>query len=97
MDRGLLETFTDRAAPSERHFTRLAAVADKRQMVPLAGLNRMTGEVIRLFGVAACEYMKKYGATQEDFAKIAWKNRRHGANNPNASMAGRPPPTLDEV
>ena len=35
-----------------------------------------------LFGNAGIEHMKKYGTTQEHFAKIAYKNHKHSVNNP---------------
>jgi acetyl-CoA acetyltransferase len=102
MDRGLTETFKDREAPYERHFDRLAKLATgdpkrTKSLAPIGQLNRMTSEVIRLFAVAAVDYMKEYGATKEDFAMITVKNRRQGEHNKNASMYGRPLPKLDEV
>lgn len=36
----------------------------------------------QMFGNAGMEYMKKYGAKPEHFAKIAYKNHKHSVNNP---------------
>lgn len=36
----------------------------------------------QLFGNAAREHMQKYGTKPEHFAKIAYKNHLHSANNP---------------
>ena len=36
----------------------------------------------QLFGNAGIEHMKKYGTKPEHFAKIAYKNHLHSANNP---------------
>jgi sterol carrier protein 2 len=36
----------------------------------------------QLFGNAGREYMDKYGAKPEHFARIGWKNHKHSVNNP---------------
>lgn len=36
----------------------------------------------QLFGNAGKEHMAKYGTKPEHFAKIAYKNHKHSANNP---------------
>lgn len=36
----------------------------------------------QMFGNAGIEHMKKYGTKPEHFAKIAYKNHLHSANNP---------------
>ena len=38
----------------------------------------------QIFGNAGLEHQKKYGTKDEHFAKIAWKNHKHSANNPYA-------------
>jgi acetyl-CoA acetyltransferase len=38
----------------------------------------------------ARRYMHEYGATSEDFGRVAVADRRHAANNPNAFFFGRP-------
>jgi acetyl-CoA acetyltransferase len=43
----------------------------------------------------ARRYMHEYGATSEDFGRVAVADRRHAANNPAAWFAGRPI-TLEE-
>ncbi|WP_377267467.1 lipid-transfer protein [Peterkaempfera sp. SMS 1(5)a] len=49
----------------------------------------------QLFGGAGQAYMDKYGVTNELFARIAVKSRRHAANNPYAVF--RDPITVEEV
>lgn len=39
-----------------------------------------------MFGNAGVEHMEKYGTTQEQIAKIAWKNHKHSKNNPYAQF-----------
>lgn len=43
----------------------------------------------------ATRYMHEYGATSEDFGRVAVADRRHAANNPHAFFYGRPI-TLEE-
>lgn len=43
----------------------------------------------------ARRYMHEYGATSEDFGRVAVADRRHAANNPNAFFFGKPI-TLEE-
>ncbi len=45
--------------------------------------------------MAARRYMHEYGATSEDFGRVAVADRRHAATNPNAFFHGRPI-TLEE-
>jgi 17-hydroxy-3-oxo-4-pregnene-20-carboxyl-CoA lyase len=45
--------------------------------------------------MAARRYMHDYGATSEDFGRVAVADRRHAATNPNAFFYGRPI-TLEE-
>ncbi len=40
--------------------------------------------------MAATRYMHEYGATSEDFGRVAVADRRHAANNPNAFFYGSP-------
>ena len=42
--------------------------------------------LLQMFGNAGREHMEKYGTTREQFAKIAEKNHRHSANNPNSQF-----------
>jgi len=39
-----------------------------------------------LFGAAGREHMQRFGTTREQFARVAEKNHRHSANNPNAQF-----------
>lgn len=45
--------------------------------------------------VEASAYMKRYGITQEDAARVTVRDRKHGANNPYAHL--RSPVTVEEV
>ncbi|CAG4896478.1 lipid-transfer protein [Paraburkholderia saeva] len=49
----------------------------------------------QLWGGAALEYQKRYGGSDESFAMISVKARRHAANNPLAVF--RDPVTVEEV
>lgn len=49
-----------------------------------------------LYALQAQRYMDVYGATAEQFAQVAVKNKRHGTHNPRAQLRGSAP-TLDEV
>ncbi len=54
-----------------------------------------TGLMPGVFGQAGVEHMRKYGTTQEQFAKVAVKNHEHGVNNPYAQYQKETP--LEEV
>ncbi len=54
-----------------------------------------SGTMPALFAMAGMEHMRKYGTTQEQFAKVAVKAKKHAAGNPYAKY--RDPATLDEV
>jgi len=43
-----------------------------------------TGLMPGVFGQTGVEHMRKYGTTQEQFAKIAVKNHKHSVHNPYA-------------
>lgn len=47
------------------------------------------------YAMGALRYMEETGATEEDFALVAVKNRKNGVLNPNARM--RKPVTVEEV
>ncbi|MFN8035006.1 MAG: lipid-transfer protein [Acidimicrobiia bacterium] len=49
----------------------------------------------QMFGNAGREYMERYGVKAESFGRIAEKNHRHSANNPNSQF--RDIYTLDEI
>ena len=66
--------FNDRPAPLE-HFTAAADLRLSRPAAPMA---------IQLFGGAGLEYQERYGASNDTFAKIAVKARRHAAHNERA-------------
>jgi len=54
-----------------------------------------TGLMPGVFGQAGVEHMRKYGTTQEQFAKVAVKNHEHGVHNPYAQYRKETP--LEEV
>jgi acetyl-CoA acetyltransferase len=54
-----------------------------------------TGLMPGVFGQAGVEHMRKYGTTQEQFAKVAVKNHEHGVHNPYAQYQKETP--LEEV
>lgn len=41
---------------------------------------------INMLAMSAVRYMKRYGMTQEDMARVTVKNRRHASLNPNAHL-----------
>jgi acetyl-CoA acetyltransferase len=47
------------------------------------------------YAMGAVRYMEETGATEEDFARVTVKNRKHGTLNPNARF--QKPVTLEEV
>ena len=65
----------DRESPLRRHIKALAEIDDLA--FPVAPW---------MFGAAAREYMRNYGATAEHFAKIGYKNHKHSVNNPYAQF-----------
>jgi acetyl-CoA acyltransferase len=54
-----------------------------------------TGLMPGVFGQTGVEHMRKYGTTQEQFAKIAVKNHKHSLHNPYAQYQVETP--LDDV
>ncbi len=80
MARGALaEQYADRPSPLER----LIDVAERRHGSSDAPV------ALRLFGGAARDYMARYGASRETFARIAVKAREHAARNPKAVFRDR--------
>lgn len=78
MERGSLTSkFDDRTNPMDKHVT---AMAENSGLEPTAPITA------QLFGNAGREHMKLYGTKAEHFAKIAEKNHRHSANNPNSQF-----------
>lgn len=78
MEKGALGTkYKDRVAPMDRHVEKL---------IELAGL-APAPLTAQMFAAAGKEHMQKYGSSELHFAKIAAKNHRHAANNPNAQLA----------
>lgn len=78
MNRGSLKGmgFDDRAMPLDKHYMK---------MVELKGWADSPAAP-QIFGNAGQEHMEKFGTTKEQFAKIAEKNHRHSADNPNAQF-----------
>lgn len=76
--------YTDREFAAERQL----AALDQMQFEEGVG-------TLRLFGAAGQEYMDKYQASPELFAKIAVKTRNHAVNNPMSLFST--PLTVEEV
>jgi sterol carrier protein 2 len=73
MEKGSLGSkWNDRTNPVGNH---LQAMVDLRGFVKAP-------PAAQLFGNAGREYMEKYGAKPEHFARIGWKNHKHSVNNP---------------
>jgi acetyl-CoA acetyltransferase len=80
------EVWTDRPTPLQRFFEAAKRIDDWDENLPMAP---------QLFAGAAREYIRKYGAKAETFAKISEKARRHATKNPFAVF--RKPVTVDDV
>ncbi len=78
--------FPDRRPTMGFHFSK---------MMELQGFDEAAPPASQLFGGAGVEYQKRYGVSDEVFAMISVKARRHAANNPLAVF--REPLTLEEV
>ncbi|MCZ7628789.1 MAG: lipid-transfer protein [Microthrixaceae bacterium] len=86
MEKGSLGIkYDDRTNPLDKHFTTMIT---KRGFAPAP-------PAAQIFGNAGREYMERYGATAETFAKIGEKNHRHSVNNPYSQF--RDQYTLDEI
>lgn len=72
-------------------FTRGAIVPEATDGEGRAGL-----PLPGLYALQAQRYMAQYGATPEQFADVAVKNKGNGTHNPRAQLKGSAP-TLDEV
>ncbi len=72
-------------------FTRGAIVPEASDGEGRAGL-----PLPGLYALQAQRYMAEFGATAEQFAEVAVKNKGNGAHNPRAQLKGSTP-TLDEV
>lgn len=77
MERGSLGSkYLDRTQPMDKHVGVMSEVNDITD-APITA---------QLFGNAGAEYIKKYGAKPEHFAKIAYKNHKHSTKNPNSQF-----------
>jgi sterol carrier protein 2 len=81
----LQEYYTDRPSPLSR-FTDIADRAIDTAGAPMA---------LKLFGGAGAEYQQRYGASDETFARISVKARRHAEHNERAIFRGQV--TVEEV
>jgi acetyl-CoA acetyltransferase len=73
MEKGSLGVkYTDRINPMDRHFN---------CMREWRGVEKAPGAP-QIFGNAGREYMERYGAGPEHFARIGYKNHKHSVNNP---------------
>jgi len=86
MQRGALgSVFTDRPSPLARFLDEIDRLEGPSE-TPMA---------IRLFGAAGSEYQKRYGISDEAFAMVSVKARRHARDNERALF--REPLTVEEV
>jgi len=73
MEKGSLGAkYTDRTNPMDRHF---GCMSEWRGVAKAPGAPQ-------IFGNAGREYMERYGAKAEHFARIGYKNHKHSVNNP---------------
>jgi sterol carrier protein 2 len=73
MEKGSLQAkWNDRENPVGNHLRAMMELRPLAKAPPAA----------QLFGNAGREYMDKYGAKPEHFARIGWKNHKHSVNNP---------------
>ncbi|MGZ6969685.1 MAG: lipid-transfer protein, partial [Acidimicrobiia bacterium] len=86
MEKGSLGIkYMDRAMPMQWTFEKMNEKRGFTQAPPAP----------QMFGNAGREYMERYGVKAESFARIAEKNHRHSANNPNSQF--RDIYSLDEI
>lgn len=88
------------AVASEEHELVLVIGAEKmdRGLINFVGADReltMGNVAPAQYALAAQRHMFEYGTTDEDFARVAVKSRKHGLLNPNARL--REEVTLEEV
>lgn len=83
----LASAFTDRTSPVGWIYERLSELAPE--------LPQDAPRAIRAFGSAGYEYIKRYGANPDIFAKVAVKTRNHAMQNPYSLF--NKPLTVDEV
>src|ERR1700758_4316276 len=77
MQKGALNVSSSSATnPLQRHLEAMASLRGQTE-APMAA---------QIFGNAGREHMESYGTRPDHFAKIACKNHRHSANNPNAQF-----------
>ena len=87
MEKGALGSkYSDRLNPMDKHVEVMLAKQGYEPMAPPAA---------QMFGGAGREHKEKYGTTNEQFAKIAVKNRGHAVNNPYSLF--RQAMTLEEI
>jgi len=84
MEGGLSEKYHDRESPVKRHMDHMETLGATPGLIS-PKMNAMTSDVIKLFAMAAREYMAKHPqGAQDAMVKIAYKNRKQGVNNPRA-------------
>jgi acetyl-CoA C-acetyltransferase len=86
-DTALVYGYSKASDSSPQHYSGL--IADPFYLRPL-GIEAITAAALQ----AAC-YFQKYGATEEQAAMVAVKNRKNALNNPHAQIKGRF--TVDDV
>lgn len=97
MERGLSEKYHEKVSPVKRHMDHMVDIGAEPGLIQ-PHFNAMTSDVIKLFAYAAKEYMEKNpSCTVKDFVNVAYKNRKHGEQNPKAALQKAPPKSkIDE-
>jgi len=90
MDGGLTVKWDNRLHPSQQHFDRMEELGVPAGLVAPT-ISKFTSDVLKIYAYGAREHIKRYGTTQKQIAKIAYKNHFHGQYNPNASMQHKIP------
>lgn len=86
MEKGSLGAkYTDRTNPMDKHFGLMVELRDFAPAPPAP----------QMFGNAGREHQEKYGTTDKQIAKIAFKNHRNSVNNPYSQF--RDEYTLEQI
>lgn len=81
---GLTEAFPNKVSPVKRQIDHMYSMGCPDAKITTA--SKFQDDIIKVFGLAADEYIDEYTIDPIIFAEIAAKNRMHGAGNPNAML-----------
>eukprot|EP01063_Lacrimia_lanifica_P006530 TRINITY_DN1400_c0_g1_i1.p1 TRINITY_DN1400_c0_g1~~TRINITY_DN1400_c0_g1_i1.p1 ORF type:complete len:948 (+),score=172.17 TRINITY_DN1400_c0_g1_i1:54-2897(+) len=94
MDPGLQDPFPKKHSPTAQQFAQMRTLG-----VPygplMKGMNAFTSDIIKLFAYAARQYAANHAVPATLWAEVASKNRRHGDQNPKASLYGQKVPSAN--